>query len=159
MYRICQINAKRVTRRDEMRSDFDVGGREQREKAALLDRKARKTRGKSRREIRRGKCEAPARPASFHGFTTFHVATRGLLTPFDCPSKRLRAPRKRSASRTHGVFFFSFSFFLTSLTDGVVDASRFALGYTKRAPARGLQISRKRFFYRSQMNYLISLKD
>lgn len=68
------------------------------------------------RRIRRGKCKALARPARFHGFITFRVATRGLLTPFDCPSKRLRAPRKRSASRIHDAFFFSLIALLTKLS-------------------------------------------
>lgn len=71
--------------------------------------------------IRRGKCRALARPARFHGFVTFRVATRGLLTPFDCPSKRLRAPRKRSEAHRGSTMPF---FQPYCLTDEVVDASR-----------------------------------
>lgn len=109
-----RVNAKRVTHRYEKeQADFDVERPRSRKTRDLLSRKSRKI---EREEgtvggSGEGKCEALARPARFHGFVTFRVATRGLLTPFDCPSKQLRAPRKRSASRTHDAsLFFSFSF-------------------------------------------------
>lgn len=103
---------------------------EERENSQLawpeIEENKKKKEGHNRR-IRRGKWKALARPARFHGFVTFRVATRGLLTPFDCPSKRLRAPRKRSASRIHGCLFFFFFSKSYCLTDEVVDASRCAL--------------------------------
>lgn len=126
------MNAKRVTHRDgKKQPDFDVERPRSGKIRDLLSRKSRKI---EREEgtvegSGEGKCEALARPARFHGFVTFRVATRGLLTPFDCPSKQLRAPRKRSASRTHDASFF---LALLPATDGVVDASRCALGCTNR---------------------------
>lgn len=100
---------KRVTHRDgKKQPDFDVERPRSGKTRDLLSRKSRKI---EREEgtvegSGEGKCEALARPARFHGFVTFRVATQGLLTPFDCPSKQLRAPRKRSASRTHDASFF-----------------------------------------------------
>jgi hypothetical protein len=115
------VNAKRVTHRYEKeQADFDVERPRSRKTRDLLSRKSRKI---EREEgtvggSGEGKCEALARPARFHGFVTFRVATRGLLTPFDCPSKQLRAPRKRSASRTHDASFFFFFLALLQATDG-----------------------------------------
>lgn len=63
--------------------------------------------GGQRTGARERKCEALARPARFHGFVTFRVATRGLLTPFDCPSKRIRARRGSEAHRGPTMLFFS----------------------------------------------------
>lgn len=109
------------TREERQREVFDAEGIEKRENSQLGSAGNRGKQGGGERGegaeehgggggqrtgARERKCEALARPARFHGFVTFRVATRGLLTPFDCPSKRIRARRGSEAHRGPTMPFF-----------------------------------------------------